>query len=203
MAKKSKKSQYRQELEAELKPLLQSANMKLLNIEMLAKQEGFEGIENFAYYNALRSIREIRGEEFKRFNMPKNTHQMEKTLRNVKRFLDSTTSTKAGIVDVFEKNAASLNEKMGSNMSWQQMGNFLRAASFEDAKADFDSETAVILIKSAYKYRNLGKEKFVEKLRNHQIDEKYGETSLDEVNSETLADFVDENVSWDELFPVE
>ena len=197
MAKKSKKSQYRVELEKELKPLLQQANMKLLNLETLSKQKGFEGVKDFAYYNAMRDIRKIRGEEFKRFNMPKNTHQLEKTLRSVEKFLGSTTSTKKGIVDVYERNAASLNEKFGSDYSWEQMGQFLKAAGFEDLKKEYDSETAIIMIKALFENQNLSKQEFEEKLSNHQIK------GLDEVDSDTLTDFVKTDLTWEELFPVE
>lgn len=197
MAKKSKKSQYRIELEKEVKPLLQEANMKLLNLETLSRQKGFEGVKDFAYYNAMRDIRKIRGEEFKRFNMPKNTHQLEKTLRSLKKFLGSTTSTKRGIVDVYEKNAASLNEKFGTNYSWQQMGQFLKSAGFEEIKKEYDSQTAIIMMKALFENQNLSKEEFEEKLSNHQIK------GLDEVDSDTLTDFVKTDLTWEELFPVE
>ena len=203
MAKKNKKSQYRLELEADVKPMLREANMKLLNIEQLAKQEGFEGIKDFAYYNAMREIRKIRGEEFKRFNLPKNTHQLEKTKRALESFLGATTSTKKGIVSVFEKNAASLNEKFGSDYSWQQMGQFLKSAGFEQLKAEYDSETAIIMLKALYNNRDLSKEEFKEQLEKHQIKEKYQGKGLDEVNSDLLAEFVETDLSWEELFPIE
>lgn len=193
---KQKKSQYRLQLENEVKPMLQEANMKLLNLETLSKKEGFEGVKDFAYYNAMRDIRALRGEEYKRFNMPKNTHQLEKTKRSLEKFLGSTSSTKAGIVDIYERNAASLNEKFGSNYTWQQMGQFLKAAGFEDLKKEYDSETAIIMLKSLFENQNLSKEQFEEKLSNHQIK------GLDEVDSDTLSDFVKTDLEWDELFPV-
>lgn len=196
MAKKQK-SQYRKQLEAEVKPMLQEANMKLLNIEMLAKQEGFEGIKDFAYYNAMRDIRKIRGEEYKRYNIPKNTHQLEKVKRSLESFLGATTSTKAGIISVYEKNAASLNDKFGTNFSWQEMGSFLRSAGFEQLKAEYDSETAIIMLKAMFQNKDLSKQEFTEQLSKHQIK------GIDEVDSDTLTDFVDANVSWEEMFPVE
>ena len=196
MAKKQK-SQYRKQLEAEVKPMLREANMKLLNIEMLAKQEGFEGIKDFAYRNAMRDIRKLRGEEFKRFKIPSNTHQLEKVKRSLESFLGATTSTKSGIIDVYEKNAASLNSKFGSNFTWQQMGSFLQSAGFEKLKSDFDSETAIIMLKALYEHKNLSKSEFVDTLKQHQIK------GLDEVDSDTLAGFVKTDVSWEELFPVE
>ena len=196
MAKKQK-SQYRKQLEAEVKPMLKEANMKLLNIEMLAKQEGFEGIKDFAYRNAMRDIRKLRGEEFKRFKMPANTHQLEKVKRSLESFLGATTSTKSGIIDVYERNAASLNSKFGSNFTWQQMGYFLESAGFEKMKSDFDSETAIIMLKALYEHKNLSKSEFVDELKQHQIK------GLDEVDSDTLAGFVKTDVSWEELFPVE
>lgn len=193
---KSKKSQYRLDLEKEIKPMLREANMKLLNLETLSKQEGFEGVKDYAYYNAMRDIRSIRGEEFKRFNMPKNTHQLEKTKRSLEKFLGATTSTKKGIVGVYEKNAASLNEKFGSNYSWQQMGQFLKSAGFEDLKREYDSETAIIMLKALFENQNLSKQEFEEKLSNHQVK------GLDEVDSDTLTDFVKTELTWEELFPV-
>lgn len=196
MAKKQK-SQYRLELEKEVKPMLAKANMMLLNLETLSKQEGFEGVDDFAYRVALKNIRNIRGEEYKRFNIPKNIHQLEKTKRALETFLGSTTSSKKGIVSVYEQNAATLNAKFGSNYSWQQMGAFLKAAGFEDLKKEFDSETAIIMLKEMVNTASLTKEAFIEKLQNHQIKE------LDEVDSDTLAEWTDANVSWEELFPVE
>lgn len=196
MAKKQK-SQYRLELEKEVKPMLAKANMMLLNLETLSKQEGFEGVDDFAYRVALKNIRNIRGEEYKRFNLPKNIHQLEKTKRALETFLGSTTSTKKGIVSVYEQNAATLNAKFGSNFSWQQMGAFLKAAGFEDLKKEFDSETAIIMLKEMVNTASLTKETFVEKLQNHQIKE------LDEVDSDTLAEWTDANVEWDDMFPVE
>ena len=194
---KEKKSQYRLQLENEVRPMLQEANMKLLNLEMLSKKEGFEGVKDYAYYNAMRDIRALRGEKYKRFNMPKNTHQLEKTKRSLEKFLGATSSTKAGIVDIYERNAASLNEKFGSNYTWQQMGQFLKSAGFEDIKKEFDSETAIIMLKEMVNTATLTKEAFLEKLQNHQIKE------LDEVDSDTLAEWTDANVEWDDLFPVE
>ena len=196
MAKKQK-SQYRLELEKEVKPMLAKANMMLLNLESLSKQKGFEGVDDFAYRVALNNIRQIRGEEYKRFNLPKNTHQLEKTKRALETFLGSTTSSKKGIVSVYEQNAATLNEKFGSNFSWQQMGSFLKAAGFEDLKKEFDSDTAILMLKGMYEASNLTKSEFVEKLQNHQIK------GLDEVDSDTLAEWTDANVSWEEMFPVE
>lgn len=202
MAKKQK-SQYRKELEAEVKPMLREANMKLLNIEQLSKQEGFEGVEEYAYRVAMKNIRQLRGEEFKRFNLPANIHQLEKTKRALETFLGSATSSKKGIIGVYEQNAASLNEKFGSNFSWQQMGDFLRAANFEKLKADYDSDTAVIMLKALYENKNLTKEAFKDMLQKHQVNTEYDNKGLDEVDSDTLAKFVDADVSWDELFPVE
>jgi hypothetical protein len=128
--------------------------------------------------------------------MPKNTHQLEKTKRSLEKFLGATTSTQKGIVGVYEKNAASLTEKFGSNYSWQQMGQFLKSAGFEDLKREYDSETAIIMLKALFENQNLSKQEFEEKLSNHQVK------GLDEVDSDTLTDFVKTELTWEELFPV-
>ena len=53
------------------------------------------------------------------------------------------------------------------------------------------------MLKALYENRNITKEQFEKKLSNHQI------RGLDEVNSDTLSDFVKTDLEWDELFPLE
>ena len=125
---KVNKSQYRKDLEARVKPMMLEANMKLLNLEKLANDPKYAGIEQFAYRQAMQAIKEIRGEEFKRFNLPKNIHKLEKTERELEKFLSRPTSSKKGIEELYEKNAAFLNEKFGGRVSWQKMGQILQAA---------------------------------------------------------------------------
>lgn len=192
MAKKSK-TQYRQDLEARVKPMMQQANMMLLNLETMAKKEEYEGIEQFAYRQAMQSIKELRGEGFKRFALPKNIHQLEKLERELEAFMSRPTASKKGIEALYERNAATLNEKFGSKFSWQKMGSFLQAAEFEDMKDTFDSATAMIAMKAIKKHMWGSKKAFIEKLEKHQIKD------LDEVDSDVLADFVKSNIKWTHL----
>ena len=192
MAKNSK-TQYRQDLEARVKPMMQQANMMLLNLEQMAKQEEYEGIEQFAYRQAMQSIKELRGEGFKRFAMPKNIHKLEKMERELEAFMSRPTASKKGIEALYERNAATLNEKFGSKFSWQKMGSFLQAAEFEDMKEKFDSATAMIAMHAIKKHMWGSKKDFIEKLEKHQIKD------LDEVDSDVLADFVKSNIKWTHL----
>ena len=192
MAKPSK-TQYRLDLEARVKPMMQQANMMLLNLEQMAKQEEYEGIEQFAYRQAMQSIKELRGEGFKRFALPKNIHKLEKLERELESFMSRPTASKKGIEALYEKNAATLNEKFGSKFSWQRMGAFLQAAEFEDMKDKFDSATAMIAMKQIKKHMWGSKKNFIEKLEKHEIKE------LDEVDSDVLADFIKTNIKWTKL----
>ena len=189
------KSAYRMELEAEAKSLIASANAKLLNLEKLADKEGYEGIEQFAYRNAQQAIKSVRGEGYKRFNIPTNTHQLEKVIRSAKKFLDAPTSTKAGITSLYEKNAAQLNEMFGTNYSWQDMSKFLEAAKWDDLKNAFDSKTAVLVIKGLYAHKDLNRDEIDLMLKNHQVN-----FSDDEVDNDVINTFVSTNIDWDELF---
>jgi hypothetical protein len=174
--------------------MLQEANMKLLNLEQLSKQKGYENIKDYAYRNAMQAIKEIRGKEYKRFNLPSNTHQLEKTKRSLEKFLESPTSTKAGIQEIYEKNASFINQEMGSKMSWQKMGSFLRAAEFEQLKDDYGSDQAFIIVGEMYKHRRkTGKKKFIEMLKKHEIK------GIDEVDSDTLAEFIETDIKWTDL----
>lgn len=196
MASKSKqsKSDYRSQLELEVKPMVQKANAMLLNLEKLAKTEEFAGIEQFAYRNAMQAIKEIRGPGYKRFNMPKNTHQLEKVQREIEKFMQAPTSSKQGIEGLYEKNAAWFNEQIGSKYSWQKMGSFLQAAEFEELKADYFSTTAILIVTQLYKHRRkTGKKKFVQMLEKHEVE------GLDAVDQDTLADFVKTKIKWTDL----
>lgn len=193
-SKQSKKSDYRSQLEAEVKPMMQKANAMLLNLEKLAQTEEFAGIEHFAYRNAMQAIKEIRGPGYKRFNMPKNTHQLEKTQRELEKFLDAPTASKEGIERLYEKNAAWFNEQIGSKYSWQKMGSFLQAAEFEELKADYFSSTAIMIVTQLYKHRRkTGKKQFIAMLEKHEIE------GLDEVDQDTLAEFVKTKIKWTDL----
>ena len=192
---KQQKSAYRLELEAEAKKLISSANAKLLNLEKLADKEGYEGIEQFAYRQAQQSIKSIRGEGFKRFNIPANTHQLEKVVRDVEKFLNAPTSTKAGITSLYEKNAAQLNSMFGTNYSWQDMSKFLEAAKWDDLKNAFYSKTAVLVIKGIYEHKDLKPEEIDLMLKNHQIN-----FTDDEVDNDVINTFVSTNIDWNELF---
>ena len=189
------KSAYRLELEKEAKQKIASANAKLLNLEKLSKKEDFKGVEHFAYTKAMKSIKSIRGEGYKRFNIPTNTHKLEKTLREVDKFLDMPTSTKAGIVELYEKNAAQLNEMFGTEYGWPEMANFLEAAKWDDLKNSFDSKTAVKIIKGLYEHRDLKPEEIDLMLKNHQVI-----FSDDEVDNDVINTFVSTNIDWNELF---
>lgn len=193
-SKQSKKSDYRAQLEAEVKPMMQKANAMLLNLEKLAQTEEFAGIEHFAYRNAMQAIKEIRGTGYKRFNMPKNTHQLEKTQRELEKFLNSPTASKEGIENLYEKNAAWFNEQIGSKYSWQKMGSFLQAAEFEELKADYFSQTAILIVTQLYKHRRkTGKKRFVEMLEKHEIE------GFDVVDQDTLSEFVKTKIKWTDL----
>lgn len=190
---KVKKSQYRQDLEARVKPMLKEANMKLTNLEIAARDPEFSEILGFAYRNAMKEIKAMRGEEYRRFNIPKNIHQLERTERALQQFLNAPTSSKKNVLELYEKNKDYLNEKFGSRFSWQKMGKFLRAAEFEDMKDTFTSSVAMIAMKQIYKHRRTGKKKFIQMLEKHEI------TDLDEVDADTLANFIKTNIKWTDL----
>ena len=192
---KNQKSAYRIQLENEAKQLMGSANAKLLNLEKLATKEGYEDIEQFAYRLAQKQIKNIRGEGYKRFNIPANTHQLEKTVREMKKFLDMPTSSKAGIDTLYEDNAKFLNEKFGTNYSWQEMAKFLQNVKWDEAKKTFDSETAILMIQGLLEHKTLNPEEIDELLNEHKVD-----FHTDEVDNDTLNNFVRQNIDWNELF---
>ncbi len=125
------------ELEAEYKRLAKRADQRLVRLEKLAEQSEFQNVEKWAYERAMKDIRKWNGEDAKRFNTkaPENTLSLKSKIADIKTFLESETSTKKGIVDVYKKRADSYNKSMGTKFSWEDFARFHQSGKAE--KLDF------------------------------------------------------------------
>ena len=133
MARKPKKSQTRLDLEAEYKRLAKRADQRLVRLEELAKQKGFEKVTQYAYRVAMRDIRSWSGSEAKRFNTkaPKNTAQLKAKIADIKKFLESVTSTKTGIKKSYDTRVKSFNKKYGTDFSSDELAEFFRSTLYK------------------------------------------------------------------------
>lgn len=125
--------------------LAKTADQRLVRIEALKHDQYFRGVERYAYARAMRDIEKWGGK--KRFNTkpPVARSLFNEKISDMLRFLQSPTSTKSGVIEVYQKRAESLNKaykKEGMNLSWQDMANVLQSGGFEKLKGDKGSDTA-------------------------------------------------------------
>ena len=152
-----KKSNTRLSLEKEYRKLAKRADQRLLRLEEYARRKGFSGILSFAYRVAKRDIRSWSGDTQKkpRFNTapPKNTNQLKAKIADIKKFLESDTSVlgssrsgQRGVLSIYEQRAKTINDKYGTNFSWEDLAKFFDSTVNEKMDSMLDSEAKMIAI---------------------------------------------------------
>lgn len=135
---KQKKTQLRIDLEKEYRRLAKQADERLVRLEKLSKEAGYEKVTEYAYRVAMRDIRSWSGSEARRFNRkpPKNTNQLKAKIADIKKFLDSVTSTKSGIKQIYDKRVTRFNKDYGTDFSSEELAEFFRSTLYKkmDAK---------------------------------------------------------------------
>ena len=129
------------------KRLAKVADQRLVRLEQLSKQEGFEKVTRFAYERAMRDLELYGGG--KRFNTkpPLNAdgtvdnRLLSEKLADMRSFLSSVTSTKQGIVSVYTERAKTFNTQFGTNYSWQDLADFYQSGDADKALQAASSAT--------------------------------------------------------------
>lgn len=139
----------KKELEKVYRTLAKSADQRLLRLERYSEQEDFKNITKWAYAKAMNDIQRWSGSNANRFNTapPKNKLQLIAKINDITSFLESATSTKAGIVKMFKKRADTINDKYGTNFSWTDLGEFFESEYYQNLENKFkDSNTILIVL---------------------------------------------------------
>ena len=125
------------------KRLAKVADQRLLRLERLSKEKGFEGVEEYAYRVAQQSL-DIWGG--KRFNtkMPESAALRNEKIADMLHFIQSPSSTKAGIMEIYQHRADILNKRYGLDVSWQQLGKIIEAYHDESGKGSTKTEIKAI-----------------------------------------------------------
>lgn len=112
--------------------LAKQSDQRLVRLEKLEKEKGFENVTQWAYANTMYDIKAMHGENAKRFNVsPKRLSNGEFSEKNMqmqiavmKKFLLSPTSQKSTIVKSYKNRVNTVNKKYGTNFTWQELANF-------------------------------------------------------------------------------
>lgn len=108
--------------------LAKVADQRLVRLQKLSEQKGFEAVTSYSYATAMNDLRNF-GQ--RRFNakVPDPTTEegaflFREKLAAVKEFLKAPSSTKQGIKSVYQDKVDTMNERYGTNFTWEDMADF-------------------------------------------------------------------------------
>lgn len=126
------------------------ANQRMRELETLSKKKGFKNIKKWAYANARDDIKRLWqktkkpwrfGTAVKKKDGKVDERHLQAEINALKRFLDSPTSTKTGILQVYNKRAETINNKFGTDLSWEDIGKFWGSEAARRLNEKYDSDT--------------------------------------------------------------
>ena len=116
-------------LEGYYRRIAKQADQRLVRLEKLAQQEGYEGALTWSYSRASYDITRKWGgsAEKPRFNTkpPEDTNALKAKINDIQEFLQAPTSTKQGIKAGYKKKAESFNKEHGTDIGWEDWATYL------------------------------------------------------------------------------
>lgn len=145
----SKKNISKAELNKIYRRVAKVADQRLVRLEQLSKQKDFKQVKQWAYKNAIQDALEWGANTDKpRFNIkpPSKRTSVKAKINDMLNFIEKPTSTRAGIVEVYENKAKTLNEKYkeyGLNLSWSDVGTFFESTLYKKLSKKYSSGTVI------------------------------------------------------------
>ena len=110
----------------DFKKLAKRADERLRQIrDNYSKRKGFENMINWVYKKAMRDIKHWSGNDATTFNQGASKlslNQLRAKKHDVEEFLNAPTSKISSTVDLYQRRADTLNERYGTNFSWEELG---------------------------------------------------------------------------------
>ena len=127
--------------------LAKTADQRLVRLEKLATQEGFQNVTKWAYARAMKDIQHWTQGGI-RFNTapPKTSQGLYAKIADIQNFLQMKTTGKRDILDTYKKRADAINKKYGTNFTWQNIGSYYESTLHETLSKHFGSLTEVRMI---------------------------------------------------------
>lgn len=106
--------------------LAKAADQRLVRLEKLSHEKDFGAVNKYAYSRAMADI-DIYNPGGSRFNTkpPEDRRQFKEKIMDMRHFLESPTSTKAGVVETYQKRTDSFNKRFGTNFTWQELATYM------------------------------------------------------------------------------
>ena len=142
--------------------LAKVADQRMKRLEQLSEQEGFEAVKDYAYRSAKKKLDVWGGEHFN-IKMPESANLRNEKIADMIHFIESKTSTKGGIVNVYEKRAKTLSQRFGLDVTWRELADIMDA--FQD-ETSHGSPTKIKAIGVINSIKKEGLEAAMKKNRN-------------------------------------
>lgn len=162
--RKARKQRYAA-LVKEYRKLAKRADQRLVRLERYAQQPKYSNVTQFAYKKAMRDIRSWSGENATRFNTkpPSHISKLQAKINDIKAFLGSASSSirptqdnavrndrgeivGGGIDLTYQKRADTLNQRYGTDVTWENVGELFESTLYRKISKKYDSKTAVRVI---------------------------------------------------------
>lgn len=160
------------DLMAEYRRLSKRADQRLVRLEKLAESgdTNYQGVLSYSYKKAAQDAKKwgSAGEK-PRFNVkpPETAGDIKAKIKDIEAFLESPTSTKKGITDVYKKRAETFNKRFGKKgdrpVTWQELANYYKSDQAKALDKRYGSKTIARAVRIASNAKS--------KLNNAQIQD--------------------------------
>lgn len=135
-------------LEAEYHKLAKKADQRLRALEAYSYDKNYKDIKRYAYAKAMQDIKIWSGGAAKRFETkaPDSEADLKAKINDIKRFLESPTSTKRGVTAIYKKRADTINKKYNTSFTWQQLAKYYETGLADKMSKEYGSKTALKVI---------------------------------------------------------
>ena len=126
--------------------LAKAADQRMVRLEKLEGEPGFENVTKYAYARAQRDLESYgKSGDKLRFNTkaPEDRRLFREKIMDMRAFLSSPTSTKKGIIEVYKKKADSINKIYGTNFTWQDLADLFGSGDADKLFKEYGSKTVL------------------------------------------------------------
>lgn len=140
------------------KRLAKTADQRLVRLEGYRHEEYFKNADKWSYTKAMKDIKRWSGDDATRFNtkMPEKKEDALAKISDMRSFLESPTSTKKGILEIYKKRAETFNREtprtdangkkrggFGTKFTWQDIAKYYESGIAQKWSDKFGSDTAL------------------------------------------------------------
>lgn len=189
------------------------ADQKLRRLESLSHQEHYKGVLNYAYARAQADLQKWSGSEKtkQRFsgNVPQSMVGLTAKMNDVQRFNMADTSTKQGILTIYQKRAETINRKYGrtdagkkvkgwKDLTWRDVANYYEKEHDKELDSKMGSSTQMKALGRIKKLETKDKQKQAEKIQ--AVINGTLKVTDDEIEQEKIIQLLKAGVTPDSLF---